>query len=98
MKNSGIEPDVISYSAAISACEKGGRWEQALEVFDEMRSRGVEPNVITYTSAMSACVKSGEPHTALRLFDELLETEGSSSETSGVVAPDGPCYHAGRQW
>ena len=27
MPSAMIEPDVISYSAAISACEKAGQWE-----------------------------------------------------------------------
>ena len=32
----GVEPDVISFNAAISACEKGGQWERALALLDEM--------------------------------------------------------------
>ena len=28
----GILPNLISYSAAISACEKGGEWEAALQL------------------------------------------------------------------
>ena len=30
MRTRGVEPDVISFNAAISACEKGGQWELAL--------------------------------------------------------------------
>ena len=57
MRQRGLEPDVITYSAAISACEKGSQWERALELLDEMRQRGLEPDVITYSAAISACEK-----------------------------------------
>ena len=32
-----LKPDVISYSAVISACEKGSKWEVALHFFDAMK-------------------------------------------------------------
>ncbi|KAK3249083.1 hypothetical protein CYMTET_41480 [Cymbomonas tetramitiformis] len=57
MKRAGVEPNVITYSSLISACEKGGQWEKALEVFAGMKKAGVEPNVITYSSLISACEK-----------------------------------------
>ena len=30
-------PDEVSYSAAISACEKGAQWQMALHVFSAMQ-------------------------------------------------------------
>ena len=53
MRQGGLEPGVISYSAAISACEKGGPWERALELLQVMRHRGLEPNVINYNGALT---------------------------------------------
>jgi len=41
MKARGLQPDVISYNAAISACEKGLQWEKTLELLSEMNSRGL---------------------------------------------------------
>ena len=32
----GVVPDVISFSAAASACEKAGEWQMALQILDEM--------------------------------------------------------------
>ena len=71
MTERGIEPDVISYSAAISACEKGGEWQRALELLDAIRRRGLAPNVISYSAAISACEKGGEWRRALELFAEM---------------------------
>ena len=34
----GCERNVITYSSLISACEKAGQWELALELFQEMVS------------------------------------------------------------
>lgn len=33
MKEAGIQPDTITYNAAISPCEKGEKWKQAKELF-----------------------------------------------------------------
>ena len=48
MRRSRLEPDVISYNAAISACERDAQWEQALGLLPEMRSSRLEPTVISY--------------------------------------------------
>ncbi|KAK3262832.1 hypothetical protein CYMTET_28338, partial [Cymbomonas tetramitiformis] len=67
-KKAGVEPNVITYNSLISACEKGGQWEKALEVFAGMKKAGVEPNVITYSSLISACEKGGQWEKALEVF------------------------------
>ena len=41
MKHNGIEPNIISYYATSSACEKGGQWEKALNLFQEMKYNGI---------------------------------------------------------
>ena len=49
-------PDTTSCNAAISACEKGKRWELALHLLQECKAWAV-PNTITYNAAISACEK-----------------------------------------
>ena len=39
MQHRQLEPDVISFSAAITACEKGEQWQQALGMLSEMQHR-----------------------------------------------------------
>jgi pentatricopeptide repeat protein len=52
----GVEPEVITCSAAISACEKGGQWEKVLQLLEEMRAKGVKPDVTTYAAVIGAVV------------------------------------------
>ena len=60
--NAGILPDTITYSAAISACEKAGGTDgmtNALKLLQEMKDSRITPNTITYNAAISACEKAG---------------------------------------
>ena len=50
-----VSPDVYTYTALITACEKAGRAGDALEVFRWMCDRQVTPNAVTYTALVSAC-------------------------------------------
>ncbi|CAK0837724.1 unnamed protein product, partial [Prorocentrum cordatum] len=47
----------LSYSAGISACEKGEQWQRALALLSEMRKAKLEPNVISYRAGISAYEK-----------------------------------------
>ena len=49
MQLQGLQPNVISYSAVISACGKCGMPERASQLFDKMQQQELEPKVITYT-------------------------------------------------
>lgn len=75
----GLKPDVISFTAAISACGSGGSAEDAVAIFREMDGAGVPPNVITHNSVMAACVTAGRWEKALELFLEVLDDAKSGS-------------------
>ena len=64
-------PDVVTFNALISACEKAKQPERALEVFDAMQQQGVVPNVITYNALISACEKGKQPERALEVFQAM---------------------------
>ena len=82
MRRQSVEPNVISYGVAISACEKGAQPEQGLELLREMQRQSVEPDVISYNAAMSACEKGARPEQAL----ELRRERQRQSVEPGVIS------------
>ncbi|MCL9843950.1 type III effector protein with ppr repeats [Ralstonia solanacearum] len=81
VKDAGICPNVVTYSAAISACEKAGRMDEALVLLNELKAMGsddpmMRPNVVTYSAAISACEKAGRADHALVLLGELKVLAG----------------------
>lgn len=51
---------MVTYSSCISAMEKGGQWEKALSLLDEMSAEGIPPETITINAAISACEKASK--------------------------------------
>ncbi len=47
------EADVVSYASAIMACERGGRCEEALTLFDDMKRAALEPTAYIYMVRLS---------------------------------------------
>ena len=54
-----MQPDAISYSSLIAGCAKGGKTEEALDVFKFMQADEVEPDVMSYNSLITACANGG---------------------------------------
>ncbi|CAE8612497.1 unnamed protein product [Polarella glacialis] len=71
MSSTGRVQNVISYSSAISACEKGGKWQLALSLLHGMPDERVIPNKISYNAAISACEKVGKWQLALSLLSSM---------------------------
>ena len=57
MLHRSLTPEVVSHNAAISACEKGKHWEEALRLLQEMLHRSLTPDVVSHSAAISACEK-----------------------------------------
>ena len=66
---------LVSYSAGISACEKGEQWQRALALLSEMWEAKLEPNVISYNAGISACEKGEQWQRALALLSEMWEAK-----------------------
>ena len=52
-----LTSNVVSWSAAISACEKGKQWETALGLLQKMVHQLLTPDVVSWSAALSACEK-----------------------------------------
>jgi pentatricopeptide repeat domain-containing protein 1 len=58
MKENNVAPNTIMYSALISACEKGGQWQEAPKIFEDTKKCNVAPDTYTYSALISACGKA----------------------------------------
>ena len=61
MREAKLEPNVISYNAGISACDKSRQWQRALSLLSEMWEAKLGSNVISYYSRVGACEKGEWP-------------------------------------
>lgn len=59
MPSSGCTPDVVTYTALISALERGGQWLLALETFQQMVASGCKPDAIVYNAIIDALWQTG---------------------------------------
>lgn len=57
----GSERGAHTYAAVLSACERPGRWDLAMELLGQMQREGLRPTTACLTSAINACL-----HGALR--------------------------------
>ena len=65
-------PDVITYSALISACEKAQDPWRTSQVLNGMPQQGLMPNILTYKALFSACETGALPPEARQLFEATL--------------------------
>ena len=88
MVREGVEPNVVTYSATITACavgaadlplsDIGGRRRvlaAATALYDKMGSSDnvVEPNIVTHNAFIKACAEGLEPEIGVRAYERLLE-------------------------
>ena len=62
----------MSFSASISACEKGKHWEVAFGLLQEMVHLLLTPNVASFSEATNACEKGMQREGALGLLQEMV--------------------------
>lgn len=69
---SKLAPTVHAYTAAMRAAAEGGRWQAALQIWDDMAAVGCKPTGHAYSAVISACAAGGDWQRAVALFDEML--------------------------
>lgn len=53
-------PVQVTYGALITACERGGMYDRALTLYEEMRGKAINPDKITFVATLSAAEKVGD--------------------------------------
>ena len=71
MQQQGVMTNVITYSALISACEKGNQPEQALGLLQEMVDQLLIPNVVSFSACISASEKGKQWERALEVVETM---------------------------
>eukprot|EP00122_Pirum_gemmata_P010005 Pgem_evm1s9241 len=57
MQQSGIKPNIVTYTILIDGCSKNNRIDESMKYWQEMQQRGINPNIFTYNSLIDACSK-----------------------------------------
>ena len=57
MREKDLKPTELHYTATIQACEKSDRYQQALEIYGEMKADGVSRTIDTYVALVSSAEK-----------------------------------------
>ncbi|CAE7150636.1 unnamed protein product [Symbiodinium necroappetens] len=70
-----LELQVITYNAAISACEKGSQWPLAIALLAELPQVALDHDVISFNAAISACGRGSQWAVAAALLRQLQETD-----------------------
>ena len=84
-----LEPNVISYSAGISACEKGNQWQRALALLSEMWEAKLEPDVISPTWRTEARARRAGDQ--VHKIAPLRPQNGVESPATAQEAPQRGC-------
>ena len=90
MLHRGHLPNVITYNALISACEKGTLPQSALQLLEAMLHQGLRPGVIAYNALVSTCEKGKETCQAFNVcavMSGMLCHPAISCMTSFLLTP-----------
>jgi len=100
IKTKGLTPNVFTFGAIMSACNRARRADRAVKLLRTMQSEyGVKPNAIVYSSAISALGRTNPPdyRHALSLLNECTVQEKMPMSVVGYNAALSACAQAG-QW
>ncbi|EFJ30986.1 hypothetical protein SELMODRAFT_88274 [Selaginella moellendorffii] len=69
-------PNVISWTAIISAWARAGDVERSFDLFRAMQQHGVEPDSVSFVSLLAACSHAGLTAQALDYFAAMTQDHG----------------------
>lgn len=80
MKDSGVQPDLLTYTALIECFGRSGNVHQSLSLFHEMKLKQIRPSIHIYRSLISNLKKMGKVEVAMAISEEM---NSSLSELAG---------------
>lgn len=97
-----VAPNTVSFNAAIAACERGGAWQQALQLLGTMRHAGALPDGVSFNMAIAACTHASRGtagdsplwRRALGILAQMPEA-GIKPTVASYTAAIGACEAAG---
>ncbi|KAK4793854.1 hypothetical protein SAY86_011848 [Trapa natans] len=69
-------PNIVCWSAMISAFQQHGYADHVIEYFEKMVQNGIFPDYITLVSVLSACSHSGKVELGFKYFNAMTELYG----------------------
>eukprot|EP00250_Pteridium_aquilinum_P017197 c23504_g1_i1 orf=1181-2281(+) len=79
------------FNSVIVAYAKAGRFQEALEVCDDMRKFGFRPHQTSYHTLMSSYLKHGKSLEALDMFDKMQQDRWQPNEVTRSIVAYGLC-------
>ncbi|KAL9244956.1 hypothetical protein vseg_018669 [Gypsophila vaccaria] len=71
MKQKGVIPDEMFFSALIHVAGRAGKLDAAFEVLQDAKTQGLNPGIVSYSSLMGACSNTQNWERALELFEQI---------------------------
>jgi len=79
-----VDPNIVTYNAAILACAEGLDIDKAFELWHNLKKRGLKPTEVTYGSLMLACERTGSVKGVTRIFRAMQEQSQSDDDTAST--------------
>lgn len=89
-----VDPNIVTYNAAILACAEGLDIDKAFQLWDDLKKRGLEPTEVTYGSLMLACERVGSVKGTSQIFHAMQEQPETidGSATTERIQPNEIIY------
>lgn len=81
MEESGVRPDVVTFSTIMNAWSSAGLMDKCEEIFNDMLNAGIEPDAHAFSILAKGYVRAGEPQKA----ESLLISMSKSGVQPNVV-------------
>ncbi|CAE8634177.1 unnamed protein product, partial [Polarella glacialis] len=69
-----VQLDIISWNAALAACEVSGLWQQAIRILDTMALERLQPGAVALGATAGACERAADPQHFPQLVTELRDS------------------------